>query len=312
MFHVLYTLNPTDSPNARAGKHPRLGALLRSDSGGFACLHPWPELGDDSLKHELAALREGHPLRLGARALRCMELDGEARREGKNLFENLTIPKSHATLLSSTSLATADTLNQRGFRTGKLKLPPNLKAAARRLITIAAALPEWSWRLDFNATLTHEETLKFWFMLPETLRDRIDFIEDPCTCSVKSWRALQNAGIPLACDMPPPHHSSISSCIPARCIVKPARDHIVDGRPIFTSYMDHPLGQLWAAYCAAFHYRNTATEDVPVCGLVTQHVYQPHAFSIALGLYIKPELVPPPGTGLGFDEMLENLPWKRL
>ena len=61
-------------------------------------MQPWPELGDSPLEYELDALREGSPMRLGARALKCIELDGAARAEGVSLFAGLSIPRSHATL----------------------------------------------------------------------------------------------------------------------------------------------------------------------------------------------------------------------
>lgn len=314
MFYAPYTLNPVGPLSARAAAQPRRGVLLRSESGGFACLQPWPELGDVPLEYELEALREGKPLKLGARALRCIEVDAEARHAGKNLFEGLTVPKSHATLPVSASPSMVYTLSQRGFRTGKLKLLPNPKAAVERLLNLAAMVPDWSWRLDFNATLTRETTLDFWNMLPEALRERIDFIEDPCPYTVENWQSLQDAGIPLAYDIPLHNDPGIPACTrtPMMRVVKPARDRSTDGMPVFTSYMDHPIGQLWAANRAAFYYKDTSPENIPLCGLVTQHVYQPNAFSEALGLRIEPELKLPSGTGLGFDDLLEQQSWKRL
>ena len=76
--------------------------------------------------------------------------------------------------------------------------------------------------------------------------------------------------------------------------------------------MDHPLGQCWAAYNAAVFYTGKPAEEVPLCGLVTHHVYRPNAFSEELGMDITPEFPVPKGTGLGFDHLLASLPWKKL
>ena len=86
MFYSRYTLYPMGALSARAAAQPREGVLLRGDNGGYACLQPWPELGDSPLEYELDALREGAPLLLGERALKCMEMDGEARARGVSLF----------------------------------------------------------------------------------------------------------------------------------------------------------------------------------------------------------------------------------
>ena len=89
MFYSSYTLQPVGALSARAAAQPREGVLLKGDNGGYACLQAWPELGDSPLEYELDALRDGAPLLLGERALKCMEIDGEARATGISLFEGL-------------------------------------------------------------------------------------------------------------------------------------------------------------------------------------------------------------------------------
>ena len=300
--------------SARAAAQPREGVLLRGDNGGYACLQAWPELGDAPLEYELDALREGTPMRLGALALKCIELDGEARAKGVSLFEGLTVPRSYATLTVSATPSQVYNLHQRGFRVGKIKVIPKLSATVERLVNLAAMVPDWKWRVDFNCTLTPEEALQFWDMLPAAMRERIDFVEDPCYYDVNAWQSLQDAGMPLAYDMPVQNEN----CIPGRTstpmmrIVKPARHVSTTGLPVFTTYMDHPLGQCWAAYNAAVFYTGKPAEEVPLCGLVTHHVYRPNAFSEELGMDITPEFPVPKGTGLGFDNLLASLPWKKL
>ncbi len=314
MQYVPYTLYPVGAMSARAAAQPREGVLLRGDNGGCACLQTWPELGDSPLEYELDALRDGAPLRLGSRALKCIEADGEARAKGVSLFDGVSVPRSHATLLVSTTPSQVYNLHQRGFRVGKIKAIPKLSTTVERLVNLAAMVPEWKWRVDFNCTLTPESALKFWEMLPEAMRARIDFVEDPCYYDVNVWQALQDAGMPLGYDMPVQDESIIPqrTTKPMMRMVKPARHHSNSGLPVFTSYMDHPLGQCWAAYNAAVFYTGMPASEIPLCGLISHHVYRPNAFSEALGMDITPEFRVPGGTGLGFDELLAAQPWKTL
>lgn len=314
MHYTPYTLFPIGAMSARAAAQPREGVLLRGDNGGYACLQPWTELGDSPLEYELDALRDGNPLRLGQRALKCIEIDGEARSKGVNLFDGLRVPRSHATLTVSTTPSQVYNLHQRGFRVGKLKVIPKLSSTVERLVNLASMVPEWKWRVDFNCTLSPEDALKFWDMLPSAMRERIDFIEDPCYYDVEVWQKLQDAGIPLGYDMPVQNESIIPqrTSKPMMRIVKPARHHSTTGLPVFTTYMDHPLGQCWAAYNAAVFYNDTPAEGIPLCGLVSHHVYRANPFSEELGMNVTPEFHAPAGTGLGFDKLLAALPWKTL
>ena len=231
-----------------------------------------------------------------------------------NLFEGLRVPRSHATLTVSTTPSQVYNLHQRGFRVGKLKVIPKLASTVERLVNLASMVPEWKWRVDFNCTLSPEDALKFWDMLPPAMRERIDFIEDPCYYDVEVWQKLQDAGIPLGYDMPVQNESIIPqrTTKPMMRIVKPARHHSTTGLPVFTTYMDHPLGQCWAAYNAAVFYSDKPAEEVPLCGLVSHHVYRPNAFSEELGMNVTPEFHAPAGTGLGFDKLLAALPWRTL
>jgi O-succinylbenzoate synthase len=314
MHYTPYTLYPVGALSARAAAQPREGVLLRGDNGGYACLQSWPELGDSPLEYELDALRDGTPLRLGERALKCIELDGEARANGVSLFEGLTIPRSHATLTVSATPSQVYNLHQRGFRVGKIKVVPKLAATVERLTNLASMVPDWKWRVDFNCTLSLDAALKFWDMLSDAMKERIDFVEDPCYYDVETWQALQDAGMPLGYDMPVQNEAIIPARTtkPMMRLVKPARHHSNSGLPVFTTYLDHPLGQCWAAYNAAKFYTGKPAEEVPLCGLVTQHVFRPNPFSEELGMDVTPEFHAPKGTGLGFDALLKSLPWKKL
>ena len=89
-------------------------------------------------------------------------------------------------------------------------------------------------------------------------------------------------------------------------VVKPALQDIprTEKEIVITSYMDHPIGQFFAAYEAARYGRGTH-------GLFTHVLYEPDQFIDAVRAD-GARLLPPPGTGLGFDGLLENLPWRKL
>lgn len=81
-------------------------------------------------------------------------------------------------------------------------------------------------------------------------------------------------------------------------------------RVVVTSYMDHPFGQTFAAWEAgrlALQFPGL----IGTCGLQTHHLFKPSSFTEALG-QLSPTFQPHAWTGLGFDEQLDELPWKPL
>lgn len=316
MHYHEYFLVAQGQLNAKSEIFRRPGALIMNDEGGFGCIHPWPELGDATLEKELDAIRRGDPLSLGKRALECAKVDAKARAEGISLFHDLRIPESHATLPPSISPSTVRIMANHGFRAGKIKALANIDSTRERLTTLAAMAPHWRWRLDFNAVLTVNEAAGFWKSLPGELKQKIDFIEDPCNFTQESWQQLTMEGLPIACDLGSDicHQPKITIDIPMVRVIKPARERspkLRTGSHVFTSVMDHPIGQLWAAYCAAYYYNDTPQNEVPLCGLCTHLLFKKDAFIEALG-DISPTINVPEGTGLGFDDLLTGLEWKKL
>lgn len=306
-----YRLKAPGFLNAVSSRREFDGALIRV-GGGFGCIHPWPELGNPSLDKCLADLAGDRRWSLVRRALRCAEYDAAARSHEESLFEEMVVPRSHATLAKA-DIATVALAVAAGFEIVKLKCGRDLAAEAKLLETLAAEFPALRWRLDFNETPTPEAVTAFITGLAPTTRYKLDFVEDPCPYADAIWTELhRRTRVRLAVDLEAAPLSAAAQVM----IIKPAldepfllaeaalrhRQHVV-----LTSYMDHPLGQAFAAWEAAR--LDLQFPGLPgVCGLQTHHLFTPTEFSEALGSW-SPVFQPPAGTGLGFDDFLEALPW---
>jgi o-succinylbenzoate synthase len=286
-----YTLQPRQPLNALAGAGPRRGALLRIDDG-VADIHPWPELGDAPLQEQLLRLALGETTPLTARSLAMARLDGQARAAGCSLFDGLVMPPCHW------PHAAGDV--PEAFDTVKVKLGPGAR--------LPDGLDAFKLRIDFNATLTSDGFIQFVNTL--TRWNAVEFVEDPCPYDAETWSRLRNQeGIPLALDR------GVATNGVDVLIVKPAIQELAPalatGRDlVVTSYMDHPVGQLHAAYVAA----KLAAEQprqARQAGLLTHLLFEPDPFLEQVELDGN-TLAKPAGTGVGFDELLEKLPWKRL
>lgn len=281
IFFHRYRLVPRRALSAVARPGPREGALLRVGEG-FADLHPWPELGDPSLSEQLASLAAGRPALQAQASLAMAAADAQARREGRSLFDGLEIPDSHWPGIDAPP--EFDTIKVKGL---------DAYPEGRRL------------RIDFNATLTPEQFLRIARELPA---DRVDFVEDPCPWDPKTWRSLrEQTGLRLALDLAAGPQPAVSDAWDV-LVYKPATGATLpptDRELVVTSYMDHPVGQLFAAWFAA---KRTVSNR---CGLMTHVLYEPDAF-IERMRRDGARLLPAAGTGIGFDDLLEALPWQKL
>jgi len=275
-----YRLVPRRRLNAVAAPGARAGALLRlrDDDGaeGFADLHPWPELGDVELEQQLAMLARGEFTEQSRASVELARVDARARAQGLSLFEGLTIPQSHW----------PGNDPPEGFDTVKIKGVMPVPDGVRI-------------RIDFNATLSAEEFVEIARTLP---RERIDFIEDPCPYDPQTWQRLrERTGLRLALDRGTGdggydvlvHKPALSAQWPGA------------GEIVVTSYMDHAIGQFGAAYVAAAHRIEGR------CGLMTHVLYEPDAFIDRIERD-GARLLPPKGTGIGFDDLLEKQSWTTL
>lgn len=277
MFVHRYALTPKRPLSGIARPGPRLGALLRVGEG-FADVHPWPELGDAPLDEQLARLARGDTTAITERALEHARIDGAARLRGQSLFDGLRIPASHWPGNNPPP----------GFDTAKIKGAHDLPDQVRL-------------RIDFNGSLQPDEFERIAATLP---RERIDFVEDPCPYDAETWKRLRRrTGLRLALDR------GVASDGVDVLVVKPAVQSMPDTplEIVVTSSMDHALGQMTAAWTAGANAQRMSRR----CGLFTHVLFESDPFFERIradGAY----LLPPEGTGFGFDDLLESLPWKKL
>jgi O-succinylbenzoate synthase len=312
-FHR-YTLVPRARPNAVSSAAPREGALIRIGDG-YADVHPWPELGDPPLAAHLASIAAGRPTRLAKQSLECAARDGEARDLGVSLFEGLAIPPSHYAV-GLGEIPEFAFLERAGFDRVKLKAGPEAAAEVERLRGAAASLARTKIRLriDFNASLAFSDLREVLENVPPSLIERIDFLEDPVPPDPPAWKEIRSRwGLRIAADRdkPDPDCWDVAVIKPASEPKEVIEKMLARARPIvFTSSMDHPIGQMWAAWIAATTYQDHPG-SVGACGLLSHSAFEENAFSERLETD-GPRLLVPEGTGLGFDDLLEALDWTRL
>jgi len=301
--------------NSRSKRSEISGALIRLNGLGVGCIHPWTELGDACLDDELQALKNGSPMTLGKIALECARTDGQARQQGRSLFENVSdgnLPASHWS--TGPDDDPADVVAD-GFDTAKLKLGADLSVALELTERWATCRGIYCLRLDFNTALTDGKFIEFWEALSDRARAKVQFVEDPTPFNSNQWQTLQNAtGASLALDLRP--GQSIDNW-DSWLVLKPAvlttaqLRAIVDkhdpAKLVFTSYMDHAIGQLWAIYGASLF-----PQVSNLAGLLTHERFASDDMFFDQIDRKGPRLQPPSGNGLGFDNSLEGLPWKPL
>ena len=302
-----YELTSSAGLNSVSNRTRHPGALIRVGPG-YGCIHPWPELGDVPLGEQVKSLAEGHPTQLASISLNCARIDGDARLQGKSLFGS-PIPESHWLFQDGDDIRG---IREQGFSTAKLKIGP---AAPNTDLIARMAEEGLRIRLDANGTFQPAQFSAWWNSLSSPIRQQIEFVEDPVPWNREDWQSLENNGVDLAADRDVEQHPLPCSWAIYKPAVTRERQivpwaHRQSVHLAVTSYMDHPLGQMWAAFRAQLvKGRNPVL--VGKCGLLTHRCFQKNEFSERIWVE-GPVLRPPGGTGLGFDDLLEALPWKRL
>ena len=277
------------------------GFLIRAH-GGFGCVQPWPVFGHSDLSEHWSALELGRRLPLLDQALACAQRDGLAREAGESWWSGCRVPQSHATI---TDLKTQESAaHEAGFSRWKIKAGLDDAAMIRELLE---QRPGLRLRIDFNEVPSEKQMAQWGQNWPADLWQRIDFLEDPFPYNPEAWRRFSSQrSVALAVDRALADVSVADAFLP---VWKPAWMPLPGAMAaevvVVTSAMDHPLGQAWAAVQAA----DIGTTQI--CGLRTDHLFEPDPFTSCMGSW-SPEWPAPAGTGMGFDDLLENLPWTRI
>ena len=314
-----YTLKSGGGLNSRSHALTHEGVLIRIDKNGdsgYACLHPWEELGDLSLDTLLKQLSEGRGSRQLNCAIDCADVDRKARQDGVSLFDSLNLPLSHATIVGG--LDKIESAVDAGFDTVKLKMGKDVESNILFLNNINKEFPSLSIRIDFNGVSGFGALDKMLGEVGKEVHDKIDFIEDPFPRGDDRWMVLRDKyGVQIGIDRGIEKAEGKFDI----AVVKPAINDTVKiceaaqlaGRSVvITSYMDHPVGQRYAAFCAAKLNSQYLGLVNSRCGLVTHGLYESDEFIERAGR-VAPELfVEPCSTGLGFDDLLEKVNWKKL
>jgi len=317
LYVARYVLQLRGAANSRAAGLEREGALVLAGDG-VGCLQPWPELGQVGLDRELSGLATGRPGRLGRAALAFARADGKARRAGRWLFDGVEVPRSHYSWCGG--LGEDENLLlclEGGHGSVKLKAGRDLAAARAQLVRLAQLLPGMALRIDFNGVLEEGEFLTWWRGLPEAVRRAVELVEDPVGGGAEAW-ALLGSEVPLALDQAWGGGAAGEGAgaeggaegVRAR-VLKPGWGDRPRGCGlplVVTSGMDHAVGMACAAWCAGLWAQRRVVWE---CGLATGHLYEGGGWFEGVGL--DEGVVSFPGRqGLGFEEELAKVAWRRL
>ena len=176
-----YRLRARRFLNSISSRRDFEGVLIRVGEG-YGCIHPWPELGDPPLEKCLEDLKGRRIWPIVKRALRCAEYDHAARLAEESLFEEMEVPRSHATLVD-TNIKELGLAVEAGFDAVKIKAGRNLSVEKRFLEEMSVEYSALKWRIDFNELLDPESAERFLGGLSDELKRKIDFIEDICPFS---------------------------------------------------------------------------------------------------------------------------------
>jgi O-succinylbenzoate synthase len=314
-FHR-YELTPKSAPNRLSSAQPRRGCLLKVKfadlaHAGYADLFPWPELGDEPLELQLAALNDRIPFRQGAAAISWAHYEAQAKQKNLTLLSDAGCP-SHVTLLDRHVIPA-------GFTTAKLKITHEDIHRWDEVERFFVKFPQMLWRLDFNGLFnTIKDAHSFWDHVSPAAKERIEFLEDPYHADLMEMPDALSVfdGTDVAVDRNP---TPVALDLAQVWVIKPvyfSPDYLFSearsfsGKVVITSNMDHPLGQITALHATQRLQKTLGTRLLPG-GLLTQDLYQTHehrSWVKQQGECLWPTQT---GAGWGLNEQLEALDWQQ-
>jgi L-alanine-DL-glutamate epimerase and related enzymes of enolase superfamily len=317
-------MTPIAHLNSAMNIGDRKGALLKLQwpDGliGYSDLHPWPELGDDSLDKQISDLKRGRLTPMVEQSIWLARRDAVARRDKKNLLDTTIRLKNNFIISDIGSVQTGlfDELRKEGFTQIKLKVGKDLEKE-RDFVTLCASAG-FKLRLDFNSSGNWQIFEKFFTGIPKSAMPAIDYVEDPFGYDPLSWTEARKL-VKVAIDHEYPKVDWANMKKPAFdvVIVKPAKMDVTQAldrcfqfqvQATITSYMDHPVGMVHAL-AVANEFKKNYGDLLLNPGCMTYRLFKMDAFAAELQTQ-GPYIVKAPGYGVGFDKLLESQPWQPL
>jgi O-succinylbenzoate synthase len=316
--HHSYSLVPLSALNSKTSKAARSGELLKvtwSDQmTGYADLFPWPELGDEDISAQLQKLKQGLRTPLTEQAIALAQYDALFRSQKRSAFQPQAqeAVKNHFTVVDISNVDLKE-LKTQGFTTLKVKVGCDWP---HELTWLKRAAANFILRLDFNS----QAQFSWLESLPSDVKAKVEFVEDPVPFNFEDWKKASKL-VPLALDneYDKVDWSLVGKTPPFQTmVIKPARQNVAHAMAraqvcnlsvVVTSSMDHPVGVAHALRVAMdLKARNIKILE---CGLLTTSLYEANSFSPELKSD-GPYLIPPSGTGIGFNHLLEELAWTDL
>lgn len=313
--------------NAVAGQSPRHGFLIRTENQnheiGYADVFAWPELGDLDCSEQLKSLQKQKPTSLVRRALDLAEKDAKLRSQKKSAFVSGLEFENYFLCPDLLSLEPLDLekIFELGFQKIKIKLGQNFELEIKKLNQLATQLSRFRLRFDFNSKGSLAKLQLLNHELSSSVVDLIDYIEDPMPYDLQGWSessrlfTLANdhntQEVNWEQDQPLPFSVLIAK--PARqsltALQKISAQH--DLSFVVTSSLDHPVGMGHAFWGAQKLKSQIKAERFLTAGCLTLWSYEPNPF-YDLIRFKGSQFKSIPGTGIGFDELLEEFEWVQI
>lgn len=316
-FFAPYKLQVRDSSSAREG------ALLKvewsEEKIGYADLHPWPELGDESLTTQLDQLKKLKRTPLLEQAILLASRDADGRQKKINIYDDQPLLKNNAliTSLNGKNFRSLSSLVDQGFTTFKIKAGLSVTDETKFINNLVETYPV-KLRLDFNNRLSSQDFEKYQSVLSAKAKEQIEYVEDPFFYESTKWQYTKKS-LKLALDWNLNQVSSYELPEADVLIIKPTRDNVETRvaqakkwgmKVTVTSHMGHPLGVMQCMQVAqSLHRDYPQIMNDPGC--MTFDVYRSTEFHSDLnveGPYIKKAK----GYGIGFDVSLKGQKWLPL
>ena len=235
-------------------------------------------------------------------SLQSAWLDAQARVQGHSLLFGYSPIESYKFISNI-----HEALVYKSYCTFKIKMGENLELETKQLKEfIKNFSTNFRWRLDFNGRISQSQWIQWekknFYLLPY-----VDYIEDPF-----SPFSMVPSRFPLAGDWGLAYFCPIRVIKASRHCLTSVYEDLAGSRyhrVIFTHSLAHPL-EARLSWVKANHFYKVHPRKKETCGLdYPFDFFEKNDFSC---FYSPSQFYSSAGTGLGFDELLEQQKWKSL